>query len=193
MKRTSRDRSQPGKRLIWGISILVLALLLSGAIAETAGAGEEMLARLFFSPEERAVLERLRKSAAEPDVAAAIKEDVAEKKPRMITLGGTVTRKNRKNGENVADAVWLNDRQYPTAGLPARVKVDNPVNPGEIVLLVPNTGKRYALRSGQTLDPDSGRITEVFEPLPQDPTATKDGAVIDPTLAGVAGDPLKKP
>jgi hypothetical protein len=124
-------------------------------------AGADTLGRLFFTPQDRVYLEQLRWATS--DSLPLLPEQQEEKvtppdsKPAVITLGGTV---KRSNG---AQIVWLNGVSYNRADLPANVKVSQPFISGQVELRDDEKGTFYLLRPGQTLDTDSGQISESYE------------------------------
>lgn len=185
MGRKRRRGSCTAKCLLGIVAILALAVL-SGGPARSVHAEELVLDRLFFSPEDRVVLETLRESSsrsASPAVESkGKKEEVVEEKPQTFTLGGTVT------GKSGVRAVWLNGRSYPSTALPVNVEVRKPYAAGQVVLQVPDNSKSYALRPGQTLYLGDGRIRESYERPPAPAAAgavgtdaaAKGGAAVGP-------------
>ncbi len=162
MKKRSR-RGVLSSRGLLGIAAIFALTLLSGNPAGSVGAEEQGMDRLFYSPEDRAVLEILREASSRPVMSASEPKgkEKAEKGPQVFTLGGTVTRKNG------VQSVWLNGRSYSSAtSLPANVRVDKPYVAGQVVLKVPETGKSYPLRPGQTVDINEGKIRESYERPP---------------------------
>ncbi|MBU1565739.1 MAG: hypothetical protein KJ630_08930 [Proteobacteria bacterium] len=170
----------------------ILVLAMSHGLALSANAGEEVLDRFFYTPEERTVLEILREASVRQtpfDVAPTDKVDDTKNRPRLITLGGTVTRKDK------VQALWLNGQRYPATGLQVNVEVEKPYTAGQVLLQVPENGMRYPLRPGQTLDLNNGRIREAYEPAPVDASAgTKAAGVAEPaSSAGPAEEGSIKP
>lgn len=127
------------------------------------------MGRLFFTPEDRLYLERLRWTAPEdlPSIPEQQQEIVAspEDKPLVITLGGTVMRGNR------GQLVWLNGVAYNKEDLPENVRLPHPVAAGQIEVQAPEQGKSYSLRTGQTLDMNSGQVSELHERKGEAPAA----------------------
>ncbi|MDD3815006.1 MAG: hypothetical protein PHZ02_10205 [Desulfocapsaceae bacterium] len=123
--------------------------------------GADTLGRLFFTPQDRVYLEQLR--WASPESLPLIPEQQQEKgtspdsNPATITLDGMV---KRSKG---AQTVWLNGVSYNRKHLPANVRLPQPFTPEKIELRVKEKGKSYPLRPGQTLDIDSGQISESYE------------------------------
>jgi hypothetical protein len=123
----------------------------------------ETLDRLFFTPQDRVYLEKLR--WATPESRPPLPEHkentaVTETKPKVFTLRGTVTKKNG------VQAMWLNSVKYNGTDLPANVELRPPFIAGQILLQVPETGKSYALRPGQWVDIGDGQIKEAYQRAP---------------------------
>ncbi len=178
-------------RKVAGVMVII-TLAWSHSLVASANVRAEELERLFYTPEDRAVLEILRQSSVrptQPSVAPTDKVEGAENRPKLFTLGGTVTRKDG------VQAVWLNGQPYPATGLQVNVEVEKPHTAGQVVLQVPETGKRYPLRPGQTLDLTSGRIRESYEPLPVAASVGTKAGVGSETgsPAGPVSDPPVKP
>lgn len=136
-------------------------LLLLLCLSYPSAAGAEALGRLFFTPQDRLYLEQLRWAPSES--LPLIPEQQQEKmttsdgRPAVITLDGMV---KRSNG---AQVVWMNGVSYNRTDLPANVRLPQPFTAGKIELRVMEKGKFYSLRPGQTLDIDSGHISESYE------------------------------
>ncbi|HDR46356.1 MAG TPA: hypothetical protein ENN94_01495 [Geoalkalibacter subterraneus] len=140
------------------VVILLVGFLSPGALMA------EQLGRLFFTPEERMVLEQMRRlspdssmvSVPEQQVEASV-DATRDDKPAFITLSGTVTRSSG------ASVVWLNGASYKGKKLPENVQLPRPVTAGQIVFRVPEKGKSYLLRPGQTLDVANGEVRASYE------------------------------
>lgn len=151
-----------GRQCRRGCELYFLAFLLalsSLLLLPDVRAGET-LDRLFFTPQEREYLEKLRWVSPESSAREHKEQEhaaVAASKPQMYTLGGTVT------GKSGVQAVWLNGARYSGTDLPANVELHPPLLAGQILFHVPETGKSYTLRPGQTLDIGDGRIRESYE------------------------------
>ena len=118
---------------------------------------------LFFTPQDRVYLEKLR--WASPDSLSLMQKHpenavVTEIKPQVFTLGGTVTKKNG------VQAMWLNSLKYNGNDIPENVELRPPFIAGQILLQVPETGKSYALRPGQWVDIGDGQIKEAYQRAP---------------------------
>jgi len=140
-----------------------LLVLPSGLLFPVSVTGDT-LDRLFFSPKDRAHLEQLRGTSSGSLTSGKNQQDVpkvTENKPQFFALKGTVTKKSG------FQALWLNDLNYTRTDLPPYVKLHQPFLAGQVLLRVPETGKSYAIRPGQTLDINSGRIRESYEQAPK--------------------------
>lgn len=134
-------------------------------------AGAEVLDRLFFTPQERVTLEQLRWAPAESLAAPDRPEEEAapqEAQPLFLTLDGIVSRLDG------TQRVWLNGVSYPATALPEHVRLSGTASGGRIEVLVEQKGKTYSLRSGQTLDLNSGEIREAYERGPEPAPAAPD-------------------
>jgi hypothetical protein len=123
------------------LTILTAALLFTGSVH-----AEEPLGRLFFTPEQRALLDARRKAGVpDPEVAA----------PTSATtrLDGYVKRSHGKS------TVWVNGQPIP------EVAPDAPrIGPGEARVAVPVGQSRthVGLKPGETLDRSTGIVRDVI-------------------------------
>jgi hypothetical protein len=141
-------------------------LVLSGCLLPAPSRAAETLDRLFFTPQDRIYMEKLRWATPEsvpPLLEQQEKTVTREDKPQIFTLGGTVTKKNG------VQALWLNSLKYSGNNLPANVELRPPFTAGQILLQVPETGMSYALRPGQFVDIGNGQIKESYQRLPATP------------------------
>ena len=166
--------------------LLVLSCCLLLPVAATG----DPLDRLFFTPQDRAHLEKLRWASAGARASGQNQSDnpkIAEDKPQFFALKGTVTKKSG------FQALWLNDLKYTKTDLPVYVVPRSPFFAGQILLRMPETGKSYRLRPGQTLDITNGRIREAYEPAPK-AAAPKDQSAADPApLTKAPAGPIPVP
>jgi len=117
----------------------------------------ESLGRLFYSPEQRALLEHARRTMPMQTGETAPTPSTPD-----YTLKGVVT---RSDGQR---SVWLNDQvQYGKGKEQERNQVQVQLPSGSVQLKV-----------GQTYDPDSGKVVESFrrpppvsQPVPKPPAA----------------------
>ena len=129
---------------------------LAAAIVLMLGAGTAVgaeLGRLFFTPAQRATLEKLR---AKNIVTEASSDPApAPPAPQNVSLDGVVRRSDGKN------TVWLNNRAVSgrqAGGIDiATGKTDNRVK-----LNIPESGRSIDLKVGQTAEIVSGTIAESY-------------------------------
>lgn len=138
---------------------IVLAILPSLAAAQ-----EITLGRLFFTPQERATLDRERLKAGMPTLQAAEDALPAE----SITLTGHIQRSSGKS------TVWLNGKPQHESDSAKPVTAKGKRNaPGEIIVRLPDKNQSYPLKVGQTLIPASGEIREGYQAAAPVPDAAK--------------------
>jgi hypothetical protein len=132
------------------------AILFAGALGLAllhAPLHAESLGRLFFTPEQRAMLDLARRTQA-----TAVQDDTASD---GVTLSGIVTRSDGRR------TVWINGRPQPAGVATGR-------SPSSASIPLPGGGGQVRLRVGQTLDPTSGKVEEGYRrprpPAPQSPT-----------------------
>lgn len=105
----------------------------------------EHLGRLFFTPEQRVMLENLK---GKPQVAAQISE--------TITVNGLVRREDDKR-----TTVWINGvpqiENRPAGGVGRARK---PTSTTSVPVVVPGSGKTLELKVGQTVEVSSGAVSE---------------------------------
>lgn len=137
---------------------VLAALLLCHACAPLAA---EPLGRLFFTPDERARLDVLRRQPAPRPAPEAAPQDSAP--PSMtVRYSGMVRRSDGRS------TVWINDRPVNDAGeatgARARVEAD-----GAARITLPHQGS-VRLKVGQTAEIASGRVEESYaRPAPREP------------------------
>lgn len=139
-------------------------LLISGLAAAlmlvSYDADAQRLGRLFSTPDERALLDELRRErrivAPDPQVT-----DIVPDTPTVeqVTINGVVL---RSGGTNSA---WINGRQVD-AGARTRegVRVDtSPAEGGRVKITLPSGAETIDLKPGQKIDVDSGVVVEAYE------------------------------
>lgn len=129
------------KKLALGIILLSLDSLVHA----------EALGRLFFSPEQRALLDLARDRAPTKNTV----EEVQAVAPSEITLNGMVTRSDGKA------SLWVNGRLEQ--GLNYRGTPER----NQVQLKMPSGGVK--LKVGQTYDPASDRVEEGYRRVPATP------------------------
>jgi hypothetical protein len=128
--------------------VLSLALLMPPVYA----AGADLPGRLFFTPQQRAVLDRTRGQAARP---------VA---PGSQAITGSVTFNGFVKPSDGRPTLWLNDKPLSGKDLPPGYAIapDQPA-----ALKLPGQKGQVRLKPGQSLDPASGKIVERYQNTPQ--------------------------
>ena len=150
--------------------ITFFALLVAAPLASHS-ANAEPIGRLFFTPEQRAVLDKLRAkgikgaSVEEPPTAAAFPEQPPEPEPppAPITLDGFVRRSSGKS------TTWINqvphNEQEVSQGIRVRQRLSRP----PAISIVLPSGKQVNLKAGQSFDRTTGKVSEVYDPAPPEP------------------------
>ncbi len=120
----------------------------------------QRLGRLFSTPEERALLDELRRERkiVSPDPQVV---DIVPDTPTVeqVTINGVVL---RSGGTNSA---WINGRQVD-AGARTRegVRVDTSATQGgRVKITLPSGAETIDLKPGQKIDVDSGVVVEAYE------------------------------
>ncbi|MGH8584185.1 MAG: hypothetical protein ACREWG_15695 [Gammaproteobacteria bacterium] len=146
------------RRIIIPIAAIQLCLLLT--IAVTA----QDLGRLFTSPEERAALDASRNRPPPPAVPVAPEPTPveAEEPPppvSFVTVQGIV---RRSRGPNT---VWVNGENSTYGLAPEQgVRVDSSqAREGTVPVRVRNPRLDVGLKPGQTLDPATARVVDIYQ------------------------------
>jgi hypothetical protein len=130
---------------------VVVGILLS--LPACAAAADD-LGRMFFTPEQRATLDKTRKQNSRSEADREFKPP-APPLPQNVSVTGMIRRSDGKN------TIWLNNRvvdERPASGIVARAgKRDNQVR-----LTLPDAGTSVELKVGQTLEVVSGTIEENY-------------------------------
>lgn len=142
------------------LTVLLTSVFLLGLAPLT---GAEPLGRLFFSPDERAMLDQQRNKTGgdSPPTQAAQTE--------QVTLNGIV---RRSSGKTTA---WINQLPQHENETPQGVAVQQEkTSKPSAVLLLPS-GKKVNLKAGQTFDTAKGKVREGYEDAtaPSPPEAAK--------------------
>lgn len=125
------------------IFLLMIAFLPGHAVC----AGAEPLGRLFFSPDERAMLDRMRQKNSGSTVSAT----------EQITLNGIV---RRSSGKTTA---WINQVPQNENETPQGIAVQQGKTSKPSALLLLPSGKQVQLKAGQTFDTTRGKIREGYQ------------------------------
>ena len=129
------------------------------------GAEVAPIGRLFSTPAERAELDRLRQHGEPAKLAndqstAAVPVTPAEPVREQFTLDGFVRRSSGKG------TTWINQIPQNEGAVSQNIRVRQQLSkPPAVSILLPS-GKRLALKVGQTFDATTGEIIEVLEPAP---------------------------
>lgn len=134
---------------------LIFLLITATLLGLAAPASAEPLGRLFFSPDERAILDQQRQKGSSVVVTST----------ERITLNGIVQRSSGKT------TLWINRLPQNENETPQGVTVQpGKTSKPSAVLLLPS-GKQVQLKAGQTFDAAKDSVREGYEgaaPLPQD-------------------------
>lgn len=124
----------------------------------------EPLGRLFFTPGERAAMgAAIGRESEISGFTAAEGDSTAAPPANALTFNGYVQRSGGKN------TVWLNGKPHRESAVPQHLNVSEKNRPpGEIAVKLPESGRVYSLKVGQTLTPGSGEISEGYR-LPAPP------------------------
>lgn len=125
------------------IFLLMIAFLPGHAVC----AGAEPLGRLFFSPDERAMLDRMRQKNSGSTVSAT----------EQITLNGIV---RRSSGKTTA---WINRVPQNENETPQGIAVQQGKTSKPSALLLLPSGRQVQLKAGQTFDTTRGKIREGYQ------------------------------
>lgn len=125
------------------IFLLMIAFLPGHAVC----AGAEPLGRLFFSPDERAMLDRMRQKNSGSTVSAT----------EQITLNGIV---RRSSGKTTA---WINQVPQNENETPQGIAVQQGKTSKPSALLLLPSGRQVQLKAGQTFDTTRGKIREGYQ------------------------------
>ena len=155
----------------------LLLVLLSGSTL-----AEDNLGRLFFTPAQRAELDRERAAAAtNASRPAAVQTQPKAPPPKMVTLNGIV---RRSDGETT---VWVNNKPlHERFG-------DAEINAGSIAreavgINLPASGKQVRLKVGQTVDATSGRVAESYDHRAPQPPSARDAETAEREAKASAAD-----
>lgn len=126
---------------------LIFLLMITFLPGHAVCAGAEPLGRLFFTPDERAMLDRMRQKSSGSTLSAT----------EQITLKGLV---RRSSGKSTA---WINQvpQHENETPLGVAVRQGNASKPSAVLLLP--SGKQVQLKAGQTFDTAKGKVREGYE------------------------------
>ena len=150
---------------VWGKATSLLALATFAAVVQAQDLG-----RLFTTPEEREMLEALRRQPPKPQIEAApIVTPTVESAPVVpsVTMNGLV-RRSRGRG-----MVWVNGVTSLEGDLDAQgIAVDVGAMRGTTLpVRIGNAPLAVGLKPGQTYDTGEAQVREVYQPAPASETA----------------------
>jgi len=123
-------------------------------------ADAQRLGRLFSTPDERALLDELRRERQIVDPDPQVAEIVADTPSvEQVTINGLVLRSSG------AHSAWVNGRQVD-GGARTRegVRVDtSATRGGRVKIILPSGAETIDLKPGQKIDVDSGVVVEAYE------------------------------
>jgi hypothetical protein len=128
------------------IGIALILMLAGTAQAQSMG-------RLFFTPEQRILLDNARGQKAR------IEEQMEEPAPEIVSLNGMV---KRDDGQTT---VWLNNRAVSDRRTAGGVSIHPQGSASDPVLFsIPQAERTVTLRVGQNLDVTTGQVVEPYSP-----------------------------
>ena len=155
----------------------LLLVLLSGSTL-----AEDNLGRLFFTPAQRAELDRERAAAAtNASRPAAVQTQPKAPPPKMVTLNGIV---RRSDGETT---VWVNNKPLHERFGDAEINAGSIAREG-VGINLPASGKQVRLKVGQTVDATSGRVAESYDHRAPQPPSARDAETAEREAKASAAD-----
>jgi hypothetical protein len=181
----------------------LIALLLGCLIAAPASAAES-LGRLFFSPQERVLLDKARKHKSEPpQQSAAAQPPVAAEPPppppppENLSVNGLIKRSDGRS------TIWINGKPVSNRTELSGGRIITGVGSGgRVAVRIPDSKQHVELKVGQHLDGSSGAIRENLSKQPERFEANiedtesldkEDGATDSETDGEVAGEEMSDP
>lgn len=140
--------------------LLAMSMVLASA---SVIAQSQPIGRLFFTPAERADLDRLRAKykPGEKVIELTKNEPIEEKEkaevPVQLTLDGFV---KRSSGN---DTTWVNQEPRWLSKNSQNIIVQQKIAQAPQVSVALPTGKRLKLKAGQSVDVGTGKVRDVFE------------------------------
>ena len=156
-----------------------LIIILLGFLAGTNAAAAAELARMFFTPAQRATLDNARKQNIRIEIGNdGEQQQTSAPVPQNVSVNGLIRRSDGKN------TIWLNNRivtEQQPGGIQAAVgKADNRVR-----LNVPESGRNIDLKVGQTVEIVSGTIEESYLRRPPPRPEAKAASAGENTMSDV--------
>jgi hypothetical protein len=173
-----RLRGHNGLRPSVRAAFLAALVALAALASFSAPSWGEPVGRLFFTPGERANLDRARQAGGNVmQEQEQVQESDPSQQPESLTLNGIVQRSSGKT------TVWINHAVQNETGFPPGSKMQiSKSRRTDFPVLVQKTGKTVTLKVGQTLNVDSGEIRENYQssaikvPPPASPAAAEANA-----------------
>lgn len=144
-------------RMVYHLATFALAALL---LTLATGVDAQRLGRLFSTPDERALLDELRRERQIVDPDPQVVEIVQDAPSvEQVTINGVVL---RSSGTNSA---WINGRQIDGGGRTREgVRVHtSAAGGGRVKITLPSGAETIDLKPGQKIEVDSGIVVEAYE------------------------------
>jgi len=128
-------------------------IIIASAFLFATSAEADTMGRLFFTPEQRILLDNARGQKVK------IEERMEEPAPEIVSLNGVVRRDDGRT------TVWLNNRAVSdrhTAGGVTILPQGTASDP--VVFSIPQAERVVTLRVGQNLDVTTGQVVEPYSP-----------------------------
>jgi hypothetical protein len=123
------------------------AALLAASLLAPASAGAQQLGRLFFTPEQREVLDARRKARL-PD------------KPAPVAISPTTRVDGYVKRSHGKSTIWLDGQAIPDGVRAEGLRVHRGSDPSRVSIGVGDEGRNVSVRVGQTVDRASGEIKD---------------------------------
>lgn len=141
-------------RILLSLSMLLLSL--------PTQANTKMLGRLFSTPTERALLDRIREHVKPGELIGLPEENIdpiipMEVPPPQFTLNGYVKRSSGK------ETIWLNQVAHSEIPKDEGFKVRQKLSKLPVVAIRLPNGQQLRLKAGQTFDTYTGKTREAYE------------------------------
>jgi len=131
-----------------GVAALVLA---AGLLSPVLASAQESLGRLFFTPEQRELLDARRKAGVQERSAPLTISPTTR-------LDGVVKRSHGKS------TIWLDGNPIPDGVRPEGVRVQRGTDPTRVRIGVGEHGRYASVRVGEQVDRASGEIKDPIAP-----------------------------
>jgi hypothetical protein len=146
-------------RLAMTLPASVVAVWLATSPAHAA----DPTGRLFFTPQQRAILDaaRVRSPVPEPELTPApvvAQPELPPPPPARVTVNGIV---RRSDG---SETLWVNDKVLQNRQMTGGVAVGG-VDGNRVSVRLPEGGS-VSVKVGQTVEPSSGKVTETYRDRP---------------------------